>query len=108
MLVKLGVYYNKLKRPIRRAMNIVDQVFIDMTGREAVLTSTNEGDHSPSSLHYDNLAMDFRMKDIPFEKRDSIRLEVRKRLRDQFGALKYDVVFSEYDTALHVEYDPKG
>lgn len=103
----MGVYYDELELPIRRALSVVDEAFKNIVGEEAVLTSTNEGDHMAGSLHYANLAVDFRLKPFDMGVRDTLRLAVKKGLREKFGALKYDVLFSAGDTCLHVEYDPK-
>lgn len=108
MLVKMGVPYHDVSRGIRRAWPIVDRVFIEMVGREAILTSTTEGDHRVDSLHYDTVkygASDFRLRDVPFGERDAIRLRVKSELAARFGARQYDVVFSKNDTCLHVEYE---
>jgi len=59
MLLKLGVDISRLNREIRRALNIIADVYI-MKGEEAVIISTYEGDHSPSSLHYRNDAVNIR------------------------------------------------
>ena len=107
MLVKMGVDYSRLEKPIRRALSVVDNVFKSITGKEAVLTSTYEGDHMAGSLHYANLAVDFRLRDLDAAVKDDIRLAVKDKLSQRYGLLKYDVLFSAQDTALHVEYDPK-
>jgi len=60
MLVKLGVYIDSLKWCIRRKLNEIDDIF-KLHKHEAVITSTNEADHTPSSLHYANCAVDFRL-----------------------------------------------
>jgi len=97
MLVKMGVHVSDLERPIRRALSKIDWVFLENAKQEAVITSTNEGTHSPSSLHYANLAVDIRLpKD-----------DVKKTL----GVLK-EVLGPSYDVILeashfHIEYDPK-
>jgi hypothetical protein len=107
MLVKMGVDYSRLKLPIRRALNIVDAVFKDVAGSEAVLTSTFEGDHMAGSLHYADLAADFRLRDMDMAMKDDIRKAVKDKLAARYGKFKYDVLFSAGDTCLHVEYDPK-
>jgi hypothetical protein len=119
MLWKQGVYYDeRLKRPMRRALPIIDKTFIKITNMEAVCTSTYEGTHSPGSLHYAGLACDFRISHLPVKNgnpdvvdRDDVKLGVKKALADRFGRLKYDVLFSpdgnDPDACLHVEYDPK-
>jgi hypothetical protein len=107
MLVKMGVDYSRLEKPMRRALTVVDEVFKHETGDEAVLTSTYEGDHMAGSLHYANLAADFRISHYSHEVKDNIRLAVKKALSQRFGKLTFDVLFSASDTCLHVEYDPK-
>ena len=97
MLVKLGVDISRLERPIRRTLNIIDRIFREH-GEEAVITSTYEGDHSPSSLHYANLAVDIR---LPKENPTGIALAIQRALGDD-----YDVIIEK--THIHIEYDPKG
>lgn len=107
MLVKMGVYYNRLRPKISQTMDIIDDIFVELTGQEAVLTSTNEGNHLVRSHHYRDNATDYRLRHLNIALRDDIRLEVKRRLRDKFGDKKYDICFSNNDTTLHVEYDPK-
>lgn len=107
MLVKMGVDYSRLKRPMRRALTVVDDVFKKETGEEAILTSTYEGEHLPGSLHYADLAADFGLRKMDMKKKDDIKIAVRNALSGRFGKFKYDVLFSAGDTCLHVEYDPK-
>lgn len=97
MLVKMGVHVSELKRPIRRALNKVAWVFQENVKEEPVVTSTNEGVHSPGSLHYANLAVDIR---LPKEKRDVICHQLKAMLGEN-----YDVI--QEGTHYHIEYDPK-
>jgi len=97
MLIKLGVSIQRLKRPMRRALKIIDTVYRDF-GEEAVLTSADEGDHSPSSLHYANLACDFRLiRDMV--SRESLLVKLKIKL-----GVDYDVVAEK--NHLHIEHDP--
>lgn len=96
MLVKLGVGIERLKRPARRALSKVDY-FFRKEGEEAVITSTFEGDHSPSSLHYADLAFDLRK---PKRNKAAIGQELKIILGKDF-----DVVVEK--THYHIEYDPK-
>jgi len=101
MLVKLGVDISRLKRPIRRVLPIVDRVYREH-GEEAVITSTYEGDHSPGSLHYADLAIDIRYaKDNP----TGVAMELVQEIRDKLGD-DYDIVLEK--DHIHIEYDPKG
>ena len=99
MLVKLGVDISQLHRPIRRTLSVVDSIYKQLTGEEAVMTSTYEGDHGPSSLHYCHDAYDTR---LPKQLESLGRLlgAIQNRLGSDF-----DVV-GEADH-IHIEYDPK-
>ena len=97
MLVKLGVDISRLNRPIRRTLNKIDTIFSNHL-EEPVITSTYEGDHSPSSLHYCDDAIDIRH---PKTNKTPIQKELKKTLGKD-----YDVVSVQNHT--HIEYDPKG
>ena len=57
MLLKPGVSLARLCRPCRRALNKLDKAYPDF-----VITSTDEGLHCASSLHYANQAFDIRKR----------------------------------------------
>lgn len=97
MLTKLGVSIARLNRPCRRTLAKVDRIFSSFAF-EAVITSTFEGGHSPSSLHYCNDAYDVR---LPGSRIDRIIERIRKELGADF-----DVVLEK--DHFHIEYDPKG
>ena len=96
MLVKLGVDIRCLERPIRRILNDIDIAF-RMEGQEAVITSTCEGNHMPSSLHYAGLAVDIR------NPKANIR-RIIDHLKTHIPDAEYDIV-QERDH-IHIEYDP--
>jgi len=82
---------------MRRALSPIDRAYIEITGFEAVISSTYEGSHSASSLHYANLAVDFR---LPGKK----ITELVDRLKADLGP-NYDVVLEK--NHIHIEHDPK-
>jgi len=96
MLLKPGVDISRLNREIRRTLNKVDHIY-NQAGEEAVITSTWDGVHSPSSLHYSNDAYDVR---LPMTNGRQIAKKIRQRLGKD-----YDVVVEK--THIHIEYDPK-
>ncbi len=98
MLLKLGVDISRLARPLRRKLAGIDEIFTLMTGREAVITSTYEGEHMPSSLHYSNEAIDLRM---PAKDYSDVVIKLREYLGKNFDVVA-DVSY------IHVEYDPKA
>ena len=96
MLIKAGVDISRLRREIRKRLTAIENIYNDYDN-ELIITSTFEGVHSASSLHYANLAIDFR---LPDKSRDEIIAEIRDYLKHN-----YDVCV-EADH-IHVEYDPK-
>jgi len=97
MLVKLGVDISRLNREIRRTLKVVEDIYRKETGEEAIITSTYDGVHSESSLHYSNDAYDIR---LPRKNRAKIFTLIKQALGDDF-----DVVREH--THIHIEYDPK-
>jgi hypothetical protein len=70
-------------------------------GLDAVMTSANDGSHMAGSLHYKDLAWDFRIwgLDNPGEVCGKLRSLLNAKHHD------YDVVLEP--NHAHVEYDPK-
>lgn len=96
MLIKAGVEICWLRSEIRKKLTFIEGVFNEHDS-ELIVTSTFEGNHSAGSLHYGDLAIDFR---LPDNNREQIVDKIRKHLRPD-----YDVIM-EFDH-LHIEYDPK-
>lgn len=96
LLLKAGVDLSRLNREIRRTLNTVVEICASHDA-DLIVTSTYEGNHSPSSLHYCDDAYDIRI--IP-EKTQQMVEEIKQKLGPDF-----DVIF-EFDH-IHIEYDPK-
>ena len=96
MLIKPGVDISRLKPAIRKRLNQINRDIYQYGGSEMVVTSTYEGNHSPGSLHYANLAIDIR---LPVNTGSAMEA-LKDTLRDD-----YDIV-AEQDH-IHIEYDPK-
>jgi len=96
MLLKLGVDISRLNRPIRRTLTPVDKIFSSYN-EEAVITSTYESDHVPSSLHYNDDAYDVRRPGKHVH-------EILPAIKDRLGR-HYDIVLEAEH--IHIEYDPK-
>jgi hypothetical protein len=97
MLIKLGVDISRLKPPIRKKLNTIEKIFNDCADCEAVISSTYEGNHSPSSLHYADLAIDFR---LPPRNVNIVVEELKRRLGKDYDILR-EV------NHIHIEFDPK-
>jgi len=97
ILIKAGVEISRLKRPVRRILNKLVTLY-GTYGYDLIITSTYEGTHSPSSLHYSDEAID--VDDPPDHKE-----EITKKIKDSLGK-DFDVILES--DHIHIEYDPKG
>lgn len=93
MLIKPGVSIDRLCRSCRRTLNKLNANFPDF-----VITSTYEGTHSASSLHYANQAFDIRLC-YPVKWK-----EIDPNLLEQILGTGFDLL--RETTHFHVEYDP--
>lgn len=96
MLIKAGVDISRLKPCIRKKLRKIESIICAITGEEMVVTSTYEGTHSASSLHYCDEAVDVRS----LNKRSQVWGEIKRELGDD-----YDVLL--FVSHIHIEYDPK-
>lgn len=96
MLIKAGVDISRLKPPIRKRLSDVGYCY-KAIGEEMIITGTYDGNHSDGSLHYADLAVDFRYPTKMSE-------EFREDFMNCFGP-DYDISFETRH--IHVEYDPK-
>ncbi len=95
MLLKAGVDISRLNPGIRQALTIISDLF-STSKAELVITSTYEGTHAPSSLHYSNDAFDF-LYVVLFNDFSE------EALLDSLGNSFIVVFGSDY---IHVEYNP--
>ena len=87
---------------ILRALPKIDAVHRRVIGREAIITSANDGQHMKGSLHYQDRAIDLRTYDIkPMTKVNELVSELKKALGQD-----WDII--DEKTHIHAEYDPKG
>ena len=97
---KEGVKYEDMSPEIEDIVPVIDKVYNEMTGKDAVITSARDGDHMTGSKHYEGKALDLRTRDFSRDTAEKITVKLQNNLgRD------YDVV-NEKDH-IHVEYDPK-
>ena len=108
--VKVGVTFSSITPQALRVFAAADQIWTHLTGEVAVITSAEDGRHSPTSLHYQSAAWDLRI--WPFLALDSAEnglsssstREAASLLRVFLGP-DFDVVVEK--THIHVEFDPK-
>lgn len=84
----------------------VDHTFLEVIGREAILTGAQEDAHSRGSLHF-GLAPDIRCRAADYSD-DGVtkpqRVRIKSRLAWRLGK-NFDIVWEKYH--LHIEYQPK-
>ena len=96
MLIKAGVDISRLRPEIRKKLTIIARIINACDQEELVITSTYEGNHLPSSMHYANLAIDIRLSTRP----KTVKAELAKELGpDYFVYLA--------TTHIHIGYTPK-
>ncbi len=100
MLLKMGVDVGRLKREIRRKLDLIDNIFRRNGAGEGVITSTYEGGHSASSLHYADMAIDLRNDGMNWAKQRQILNDLELSLGGDFDCIIEGNHF-------HIEYDPK-
>lgn len=100
---KAGVRFHPLLA-MSLALSVVRDVFAEH-GLDAWITSANDSEHMPGSLHYLDRAVDLRLHHVPAHLRAAVVQQLRDRLRPDF-----DVLWEGQGTPnehVHVEYDPK-
>lgn len=98
MKVAKGVKLSGLKIEMRIVLKIVENIFIKYVGRKSFITHTNDGIHSPRSLHPYGYAIDYRIRFLKGEKKK----ELYERIKDSLPA-GFDVIL--HKTHIHVEWD---
>jgi hypothetical protein len=100
--LKDGVSLNNIRHEAALMIPVCVNIF-GMHGVEAIITSGTDGTHSPNSLHYKGLALDWRTRHLEGGSTGAEAGIVRRQIAAALGP-KYDVVLEQ--THIHVEYDP--
>ena len=113
MTIKKGVNIASLHPALWYALGKADTIRGWIDGNPVTITSANDGEHKPGSLHYLNRAVDLRTHDLTPKETWQFFIALRERLVPE----GFDVVLEPYpqqDTPrdrnehLHIEYDPKA
>jgi hypothetical protein len=105
MRLKSTVQLHGLTPQAVLAMLVADEVY-EANGFELIVTSCNDLEHSPKSLHQHGRAFDSRVRHIAdHDVRERIRQEISQKLPG------FDVLLEEYpdhpdNDHIHVEWDP--
>lgn len=99
MKLKSGVKIQGIRPELLFALNVADRIY-NTRGKELVITSLNDGVHSPGSKHYSGDAADLRTRFFTHPQQK----EIEARLVASLGQ-DYDVVLE--NDHIHIEYHPK-
>lgn len=88
-----------------QALAVAEDIHVALTGREAVITSLNDGRHMRNSKHYSGEAADLR---VWYTDAKECTQEWADTLASALGS-DYDVVYGDprHLDHIHVEYDEK-
>lgn len=81
------------------ALHVADMLYMEY-GQELVITSLNDGEHAPTSLHYAGCAADLRSRYFSEKSARQLADELNKKL-----GIDFDVIFEA--NHIHVEYQPR-
>lgn len=99
MKIKDGVIMAGLRLQMRQAIMAANQIWAEH-GKELVITSALDGEHSASSLHYYGFAVDVRTRYFDNKELDDVVFELSRRLRSI--DIGYRTVL--HNTHLHIEW----
>lgn len=109
MRIKLNepIVWHRFDPKFYKALDIIDKVFIEIEGHEAIMTSGRDGKHMAGSLHYIGRAADFRLPGA-FRRRNKeverFSIMAVSKLRARLGS-SFDVVLEK--DHIHIELDEK-
>ena len=102
--LKTGVYTGKLDAAMDSAGLVVVAEYHKVMGdsyRPTITSANDYGKHARRPKHYENKALDFRISDVPRNKRSQLVASIRQALGKRFN-----VFWEEKNTAnehLHIE-----
>lgn len=100
-----SVKFEGMSVGILAALPIIERIHKELTGRQVVITSANDGVHREGSKHYSGDAVDLRVWYT--DEHVGLTTEWAKELWTALGA-DYDVVYGDpsHMNHIHIEHDP--
>ena len=97
MKIKQGASLQGLKISMRKALITADHIYKKF-GKELVVTSGTDGEHSAGSLHYYGFAVDIRTNYFTQDETKQVVDELRIILHSDYHVI-------EHKTHIHIEYE---
>lgn len=104
LALKANVKFKDPSLMMAIANQVVEGCFTTM-GSACTITSGNDSNHGPKSLHYSDRAIDYRTHTVPPEKLDKLVSLIRTRLTKDFDVVLEDR--GKPNSHIHLELDPK-
>lgn len=102
--IKAGVDLSKLAPQWGVAYPMIQYIFHEF-GYACVITSGNDGQHMPTSLHYSGKALDFRTKHMAVVDKAPVRNAIKAALGEHWDVILEAV--GQANEHAHIEYDVK-
>jgi hypothetical protein len=106
--VKDSANIQHLVQPMKDTLYVVSQVWAANGAPTPVVTSGNDGQHAPSSLHYQNAAIDLRANNVSGDVAQKLANDLAAKLGDSYDVLYEQDADNPANNHIHVEYDPDG
>lgn len=91
---------------LARVLFEIEEIYREGFNASLTITSGNDGKHGKNSLHYQDKAVDLRIKNVPRDKWQELFNRVKTTIPDYF-----DVVLetnSPGNAHIHLEFQPKS
>lgn len=102
MQIKDGAVTAPLRGELYFAAGVAEVVYRQAEAT-LVITSGNDGEHKPGSLHYKNLAIDCRTRQLSTGQ----KMRIFTQLFTILNPMGFDVVLETLPPHIHIEFDPK-
>lgn len=99
ILFKSNVSVDNLTQELYEGLLVVEEVY-EQYGYYCMVTSSDDGQHGPGTLHGSGKAADIRTRHLPEDVKKLIYLSIKRRLEP----MGFDVVLES--THIHLEFDP--
>lgn len=109
--LKQGVLLTNVCPQMILVIQVVNEIYKSHGIHETWITSCDDSQHGPTTLHGKGRALDFRIHNVPEPLRAPIVSKLKACLNDKTnGGKEFEVYWESPGTEnehLHVEYDPK-
>ena len=104
--IKAGVRLHGIRPELVLAVHIAEGLWMAAGAPSLVITACIEGQHTAASDHYSGCAVDFRTKNLPEGKAETMRAALMTALGDDFFVLHENAGLA--NDHVHLSFRPKN